>query len=1189
MNTAPLKSFAIQSRNILKQGVLNKILELGFDLEGNVRVSDPSRIQGGSIFMDQIKDEGFYEAWMELKSKIVAHGIKEVCEEAAYTWFNRMIAIRIMQKNHFIEPVMEYVNDESRVPVIVAQARAGRITIPLKASVAESLNRLLADPTRIDEQFKLLIEAFCKSNPVIFNCFGGIEKFVSILLPDNILSKGGFVDLLNSTSYLTDEDYTKSELIGWLYQFYISEKKDEVFASKAKVAKEDIPAATQIFTPNWIVKYMVQNTIGRIYLDNNPDSPLGDTMEYLVKNDERTSDDDILKIDDIIDYKMIDPACGSGHILNEGFDLLYDMYMDEFYSPRNAIENIFRKNLIGIDIDTRAKQLATFALLMKAAQRDRSFLDAKVMPRVLDMPEPFESLSHEGTLESYLPHYFLGADSETIKETADAFELLRQSKNLGSIMKFEISDTTRYKIEARTAEWKNSDFVPDAIKVVLPSMDLILALTDKYTAVVANPPYMGGGNMNKELSSYVESNYKDGKADLFSVFMLLSENLLVENGKYGMINMQSWMFLSSFERLREYVIKSLHIDNMLHLGPRTFDELSGEVVQNTAFVVTKHSPKELEYGVYYRLVDGKNCTEKQIMFLSDTNRYDNVSQRNFEKIPGCPIGYWVKDNILKSFSSQKLGAITLSDGQILTGDNTRFLRLFWETDSRKTGVFSGKKWTLMAKGGGYRKWYGNIIDTVNWSPEAREFYKKNKTARILDSKYWYREAVTWGVISTVHPSFRLLPEGYLFNKGGYSVFFNNDDNKFPIIGLLNSRYSEYILSLINPTLSTTISDVQSIPWILPNNYRNDIEKLSRSNIYISKEDWDAHETSWDFWCNELLSIDSDAYIDNINYEIEKHFEETGEHICIDPAAPQFDSLKWRMEQYKTKWERNFMQLHKNEEELNRQFIDIYGLQDELTPGVPLNEITILQQGEISIENNAIVWNDDVIIKQLISYAIGCWMGRYRLDKPGLNIAYYPEDKEICSYKYYGKSFTIDDDGIIPLMGGQNPFEDDNAIQKMVNFVHIVFGDERLTENLNFIEHSLGKSIEDYLTKDFWKDHKKMYQNRPIYWLFSSKKGAFQVLVYMHRMNPYTAEKVRTKYLLPYIEYLQTRIQQDNERGADLTTIERKNLTKMEAALVECQEYHDRLHSIADKQINFDLDDGVVVNYAKFGDVLAKIK
>ena len=1199
MNTAPLKSFAIQSRNILKQGVLNKILELGFDLEGNVRVSEPSRIQGGSIFMDQIKDEGFYEAWMELKSKIVAHGIKEVCEEAAYTWFNRMIAIRIMQKNHFIEPVMEYVNDESRVPVIVAQARAGRITIPLKASVAESLNRLLADPTRIDEQFKLLIEAFCESNPVIFNCFGGIEKFVCILLPDNILSKGGFVDLLNSTSYLTDEDYTKSELIGWLYQFYISEKKDEVFASKAKVAKEDIPAATQIFTPNWIVKYMVQNTIGRIYLDNNPDSPLGDTMEYLVKNDERTSDDDILKIDDITDYKMIDPACGSGHILNEGFDLLYDMYMDEFYSPKNAIENIFRKNLIGIDIDTRAKQLATFALLMKAAQRDRSFLDARVMPRVLDMPEPFESLSHEGTLESYLPHYFLGADSETIKETADAFELLRQSKNLGSIMKFEISDTTRYKIEARTAEWKNSDFVSDAIKVVLPSMDLILALTDKYTAVVANPPYMGGGNMNKELSKYVESNYKDGKADLFSVFMLLSERLLAEKGKYGMINMQSWMFLSSFKELRRHVIKSLHIDNMLHLGPRTFDELSGEVVQNTTFVISKYSPIINDKGTYYRLVRGKNCDEKNQLFISHINSndddsriyYPNVEQKNFEKIPGSPIGYWVSNHIFNIFeNSTPISNYSTARSGFSTGNNDLFIRTWNEVSFKSIGlglhnneefITSGLKYVPFTSGGSYRKWYGNQNNVVNWTrPES--MHRPRTTYMYL----YYKPAITWNAITSGLLSCRAYNNGFLFEHAAASLFVADSYDSHYFLAYINTTVFRYLLGVLNPTLNNGAEVVSSVPIVFS---KANISSYVEDNILISKQDWDAHETSWDFQRNELLSIDSDTYIDNINYKIEKHFEETGEHICIDPAAPQLDSLEWRMEQYKTKWERNFMQLHKNEEELNRQFIDIYGLQDELTPDVPFNEITILQQGEISIKNNAIVWNDDVIIKQLISYAVGCWMGRYRLDKPGLNIAYYPDDKEICSYKYNGKSFTIDDDGIIPLMGGQNPFEDDNAIQKMVNFVHIVFGDERLTENLNFIEHSLGKSIEDYLIKDFWKDHKKMYQNRPIYWLFSSKKGAFQVLVYMHRMNPYTAEKVRTKYLLPYIEYLQTRIQQDNERGADLTTIERKNLTKMEAALVECQEYHDRLHSIADKQINFDLDDGVVVNYAKFGDVLAKIK
>ena len=1199
MNTAPLKSFAIQSRNILKQGVLNKILELGFDLEGNVRVSDPSRIQGGSIFMDQIKDEGFYEAWMELKSKIVAHGIKEVCEEAAYTWFNRMIAIRIMQKNHFIEPVMEYVNDESRVPVIVAQARAGRITIPLKASVAESLNRLLADPTRIDEQFKLLIEAFCESNPVIFNCFGGIEKFVSILLPDNILSKGGFVDLLNSTSYLTDEDYTKSELIGWLYQFYISEKKDEVFASKAKVAKEDIPAATQIFTPNWIVKYMVQNTIGRIYLDNNPDSPLGDTMEYLVKNDERTSDDDILKIDDITDYKMIDPACGSGHILNEGFDLLYDMYMDEFYSPRKAIENIFRKNLIGIDIDTRAKQLATFALLMKAAQRDRSFLDARVMPRVLDMPEPFESLSHEGTLESYLTHYFLGADSETIKETVEAFELLRQSKNLGSIMKFEISDTTRYKIKARTVEWENSDFVPDAIKAVLPSMDLILALTDKYTAVVANPPYMGGGNMNKELSKYVESNYKEGKADLFSVFMLLSEKLLTEKGKYGMLNMQSWMFLTSFEELRKNLIKRSTIDSLLHLGPRTFDELAGEVVQSVAFVVSKS--KSTQQGVYFRLLGGKNCIEKEELFKNYNNGksslicYVNVVQSKFYNIPGCPIAYWVNKSICDMFSMDSFDKYFRARHGLLTGHDKDMVRNWTEVsrnlisfDSKSSLDFHSKSpiYAPLLKGGTFRKWYGNMDTVVKYDEATLEYMKKYPNFVLKSEEYYFKEGLTWTLeLHNGNMSIRYMPRGVIFSNRGASAFGKNLDESIKLLGFLSSKVASYFFAILSPTLSISAGTFNRIPIIRKEEWN---ENIVQKNIEIGKQDWDAHETSWNFQCNELLSIDSDTYIDNINYEIEKHFEETGEHICIAPAAPQLDSLEWRMEQYKTKWERNFMQLHKNEEELNRQFIDIYGLQDELTPDVPFNEITILQQGEISIENNAIVWNDDVVIRQLISYAVGCWMGRYRLDKPGLNIAYYPDDKEICSYQYNGKSFTIDD-GIIPLMGGENPFEDDNAIQKMVNFVHIIFGDERLTENLNFIEHSLGKSIEDYLTKDFWKDHKKMYQNRPIYWLFSSKKGAFQVLVYMHRMNPYTAEKVRTKYLLPYIEYLQTRIQQDNERGADLTTIERKNLTKMEAALVECQEYHDRLHSIADKQINFDLDDGVVVNYAKFGDVLAKIK
>ena len=1172
MNTTPLKNFAIQSRNLLRQGVLDRILTLGFDRTGNVIVSEPVKIQGGTVFMDKILDEEFHDAWQELKARIAAKGIKEVCEEAAYTWFNRMVAIRIMQKNHFIEPVMEYVNSESRMPVIVAQARAGRLTMPLSAHNREKLDNLLADPTQIDAQFALLIAAFCESDPVIYNCFGGIEKYISLLLPDNILASGGFVDLLNNTTFITQEDYEKSELIGWLYQFYISEKKDEVFASKEKVAKEDIPAATQIFTPNWIVKYMVQNTIGRIYLDNNPYSTLEEKMQYLVKPTEPTPEDTILRIDDIKEYKLIDPACGSGHILNEGFDLLYEMYMEEFYSPRMAIESIFRNNLIGIDLDTRAKQLASFALLMKAAQKDRTFLDAKVMPRVLDMPEPF---SYPAGVEEFLPHYFLGGSREAIKETAEAFKLIEQAQNLGSIMKFEISDATRHLIATRTEEWKKSEFIPEVISQAIPSMEIILVLTDKYTSVVANPPYMGGGNMNAELSKYVKGNYEEGKADLFSVFMIVAKDLLSPKGKYGMINMQSWMFLSSFENLRTNLLKLSKIDNMLHLGPRTFDELSGEVVQNTAFVIT-NIEDEQSRGIYYRLVDGKNCSDKEQMFLchiaknSDGQKiyYPDINQKDFEKIPGCPIGYWVSERMKKLFDDNTIEKFAFSDGKNVTGNNDVYLRQFWEVSDMKIGPH--KKWMLQTKGGEARRWYGNTLNVIAWSPEDIDFYHRNKMSRVIKEYLWYKEGITWSKICSSKPTFRFLRSDSTYDE--VAITPNNPEHLFCILGLLNTKIIGTLLNIINPTFSVQTENVLSMPCHLDNS----IGQLTKDCISISRNDWDAHETSWDFQRSPLLDV---------------------EPAEGEPAHPE--SLKWRISHYKSKWETLFMQLHENEEELNRQFIDIYGLQDELTPDVPLDEITILQQGEIRFSpspgcNNmygaAIEWNDDVLMKQLLSYAIGCWMGRYRLDKPGLHIAHpNPSDEEVCTYDVNGFGFEIDDDGIIPMMEHQNPFEDDNALQKIVNFVKMVFSENTLTENLNYIEHSLGKSIETYLMKDFWKDHKKMYQNRPIYWLFSSKKGAFQVLVYMHRMNPYTAEKVRTKYLLPYIDFLQTKIQQDRDRGADLSTIERKNLSKMETALEECLEYHDRLHKVADQRIGFDLDDGVVVNYAKFGDVLAKIK
>lgn len=1180
MNTSQIKNFAIQSRNVLKAGVLNRIIALGFDVDGNLTVDRPIKIQGGTVFMGQLREEGFFDAWTALEERIAKHSVKEVCEEAAYTWFNRLVAIRIMQKNGFVEPVMQYASEVTRIPVIVDQARSGRLSLRMTAAEQEKLEDLLRDPTRTNEQFNLLISAYCTANPVIYNCFGGIEKHIGLLLPDNILSQGGFIDMLNNTPYLTDEDYAQSELIGWLYQYYIAERKDEVFDGfkKGKKAEaEDIPAATQIFTPNWIVKYMVENTVGRIYLDNNPyadDIKAG--MKYLVEPAEPTPEDAILKIDDLTEYKMIDAACGSGHILIEGFNLFYRMYLSEGYAPRTAIENIFRKNIIGLDLDTRAKQLATFALLMTAAKLDKSFLDCKVMPRVLDFPDPF--VYRGGLMKEFLAHYFLGGNKTIIEETEKAFELMKQADSLGSIMKFDISPETRAAIERSTSEWEKHEFVNPDIEAAIPSMKVILALTDKYTVAAMNPPYMRSSNMNVTLSQYVKEVYEDGKADLMTVFMLVAINCVKNNGLWAMINLPSWMFISSFKSLRLNLLLNQHIESLLHLGRGIFGSDFGSV----AFVI-KSSLLNIP-GVYRRLftehVQVRSVEQIERLFLDNAWGYIQARQNEFQRIPNCPIAYWISSRFLDLFNEDCLRSKTFSPGLNKTANNDLYLRFIWEVSSIDVGM--GKRWIPSTKGGIFRRWYGNLDYVNDWSEDSVSEIKQSASGSIINEEYLGLEGITWSSVTAGRCSFRYLPQGYTFNNGGLTLH-SYDDCKY-YIGLLNSVVFSYFNEFTNPTVNLNNSNVQDFPYLERD--RKALVDIIEQSIFISKQDWDAHETSWDFKKNELIRAKSLCCQNGADMDMLSK-EEIEELKNTTPCEDR--RIDHCIRAYKSDWERRFRQLHANEEELNRQFIEIYGLQDELTPNVPLDEITILQQGEVSIVDNDIVWHDDVIVKQFVSYAIGCWMGRYRLDKEGLNIAHYPTDEEICTYEYDGQSFEIDDDAIIPLMGRDNPFEDDNALQKTVNFVGIVFGEENLTENLNTIEHCLGKSVEDYLVKDFWKDHKKMYQNRPIYWLFSSKKGAFQVLVYMHRMNPYTVEKIRTKYLLPYIEYLKGRIEADEARGADLTTVERKNLAKMQAALAECTEYHDRLHDVAIKAIDFDLDDGVVVNYAKFGDVVAKLK
>ena len=1256
MQTNAIKRFATEARNKLKEGIAAKIRTLGFDKKGNVAEEHrPQLMQGGTHWNGQLLPETFYHQWTSLFNRIQQKGISEVYEEAAYTWFNRLCAIRILQKNNLCAPVLDY-TDAARTPFIVDEARQGRLP-EMNNEMRSRLNDLLDDDTKVTEQFAVLINAWCHDNPIINSCFGAMADYTELLLPNNILTEGGFVDMLNHTDFITDADYCSPELIGWLYQFYISERKDEVFAKKGKFEADEIPAATQIFTPNWIVKYMVQNTVGRIYLDNNPyETQLQKKWQYLVEPSEKPSADSILKYDELTDLRVADLACGSGHILNECFDLLYDLYIAEGYGRGEAIENIFRHNLTGVDLDTRAKQLATFALLLKACQKDNAFADAHCLPNVLDMTGIVPDMNEQELSDACLR--FIGGYENVAGEMLEQdFELLRDADNLGSIMKFNDDEDYLAMLRYHYEDWTEGGIedCPEEIKTLIPGVRLILALTDKYHALVMNPPYMGSGNMNATLSKYVKDEYEEGKADLATVFVQMMAERTLKNGSYAFIIPPSWMFLGTFEKLRKNIIENDSIQSLLHLSRGVFGAdfgASSAVIQNAAnkeargtyFRLVERTFQEFEqshlrmlfeqtlanHDFKYRFKDyTKEVTE--LPYSEDGNRiyYPNVNQQDFEKIPGCPIGYWVSEKVKEIFTSNlALSAVCSPTQGLATADNARFLRLWYEVDQSRIGfgfadaasaARSQKKWFPHNKGGAFRKWYGNHDAVVNWENDGFEIKNfKDTNGKLLSRpqnlSIYFKPAISWSVICSGTINFRYYPKGFIPNMCGMCCIMNSKNEELLLLSYSNSKVVSLIVDIINPTMNLSNGVFAKIPSPLSIKGNNRILVITSQNISISKQDWDAHETSWDFEENPLLAVDEETYIDNINHEIERHEKETGEHLCIDPAAPELDSLEWRMEQYKQKWEHLFMQLHENEEELNRQFIDIYGLQDELTPDVPLDEITILQQGEIKItdqyelsdsdgsvfadSDGAVLtttgdlyldWQDDVVMKQFISYAIGCMMGRYRLDKKGLHIAHpNPTAEETAPYIYNKVEFEIDEDGIIPLMPNDCGFSD-NASNRFADFVRIALGDAKHVENLNFVEKCLGKSVEQYFVKDFWKDHKKMYQNRPIYWLFASKKGAFQCIAYMHRMNAYTAERIRAKYLLPYIETLQARITDLDARRSELTTRETKQLQQLTKTLEECQEYHERLQVVAERAIAFDLDDGVVVNYAKFGDVLQKIK
>ncbi|MBE7634972.1 BREX-1 system adenine-specific DNA-methyltransferase PglX [Tenacibaculum finnmarkense genomovar ulcerans] len=1191
MNT---KTFAQEARKILIQGVAKKLLYWGFNEKGET-LEQPEKASGGYSFRNQVFDDpSVPDLWKSLQTSIENKGIDVIVEEAAYTWFNRIMALRILVKNGYEEPQLENATGLEHTPVILQKARQGKIAF-LTADKKKSLQKILTDYSKDQEAFAILIKGYCHNHKTLQRVFGKIDDYTELLLPDNMLQADGFLHLLNTTDAISDEEYQKVELIGWLYQFYISEKKDEVFASfkKGKKAEaKDIPAATQIFTPNWIVKYMVENTAGKIWLDKNPNSNLKNDMKYLVANQSEATATPIIST--IEELTLIDPAAGSGHILVEGFDLIYKMYLEEYYTPEEAVESILKNNLYGLDIDDRAAQLATFAILLKSAKVYPAIWSKNWLPNVYEMPESEEFSTQE------IKDFLGDKGTNYLEELETALCLMKQAKNLGSVMKLTLSEEARTFIEQRfitlkTAEFRDLtlEFIYQKIKNYIP---VLLILTKKYTSVVANPPYMGQKSMNVDLKNYVNANYPLTKSDLMTIFMEVIPNLTQDDSRFALINLPSWLFLSSFEKIRKSYIDNFTFDSLLHMGRGIFGIDFGSV----AFAIKK-TKSENAIGSYFRLHERNfqhvlyKDIEKLFLYSNgkenykyDFNQYrgeegiteipengtlegkklfyPNTPQTNFSKIPGSPIAYWVSEMTNKLFSTQPLlKEYAVSDGKNVTGDNAKYVKFIWEVSKLNTGL--DKKWKEYTKGGKYRKWYGNVEHVINWSDEARLHFRKSNVGRLIPEYLWDKPGISWNWVASGAPSFRTLNDKDMFDAGAPTIFIDNNIQRTNVLGLLNSRVSEHFLKLLNPTVNFPPRYIQSVPYISS----KETNSITLDNVSLSKNNWDSRETSWDFEQSPLL---------NTTNSLEEAF------------------TTWQKEVTK-----DFFQLHKNEEELNRIFIDIYGLQDELTPEVALKDITILQEElakkdleklEEIFNNNGkeavrLPINQSEVISQFISYAIGLFMGRYRLDKKGLNIAHpNPSEQELESYSYNNGEVIIDEDAIIPLMGTACNFPDD-GLQQIYSLLDTLWGAETRTENINFIQECLNKDLEQFLVTDFYKYHCKMYKKKPIYWLFSSKKGAFKVLVYMHRMNAFTVEKIRDNYLLEHIKNVASEITFLENNEANLNTQDRKKLEQLRKNLQECYDYEAALKTVADNQITFDLDDGVTVNYKKFETIIAKIK
>lgn len=1172
MDKNAIKKFAVWARRELIEKVTKKATLYG--VTASEVIAADADVVNGMVLSKAQKQER-----KALIDRVFEKGYEQVMEEVAYTWFNRFCALRFMEVNNYLPShVRVFTNEENKFkPQILAEA----LSLDLDGLDQEVVHRLKLD-NKDEELYKYLLITQCNAlNAVLPKMFQKIQDYTELLFPDNLLREGSVVERL--VSEIDEKDWKDTvQIIGWLYQYYNSEPKDEVFAKlkkNVKITKYTIPAATQLFTPDWIVRYMVENSLGRIWVEGHPDEELQSKWKYYLE-EAKQEPDVAAKLQEIRkeyadlnpqDIKCIDPCMGSGHILAYMFDVLMDIYRKNGYNDRNAVKEIINNNLFGLDIDKRAAQLAYFEVMMTACKYNRRFLHSGIQPRVYAIVE-------SNNVDRELLKYFGTGLDELNRENAinqlnGLLDCLHDAKEYGSIISvpeydFELLREYVSEFDAQQNIFASGNMEPLQEKL----QDMINVgelLARKYEVVVTNPPYMGASGMGEKLSKYVKAKYPDSKGDLFAVFIEAGNKMIVPNGFNCMVTMQSWMFLSSYEKLRNNILKEKTINNLMHMENMVLGIAFGTAVTNFRNIIL---PKFKGTYNQIKLIDIEN--DKPRSFPVDGNRFNQVSSDNFSKIPGSPIAYWVSENFIRLFDNPNIYNFAEPRLGMATADNNLFLKFFWEVidsnifyncESRKEAKSSGFKWYRYAKGGDYRKWYGNNNIIVNWYNDGYEIQNyKDANGKVRSHNYnldyIFKKGITWNALTSSSTSFRIL-EYSLFDNAGSSLFVDNYQEYNNMLGLLNSKIISYILPAVNPTLNYQPGTIGSLPFLKAN-----VDDIVNICISLSKSDWDSFETSWDFQKHPMIMNVrriSDAYAK-----------------WSDECAERFEQLK------------------SNEEELNRIFIDIYGLQDELTPEVEDKDVTVNRFYDSkeaipeSMKGSSYALTKLDAVKSFISYAVGCMFGRYSLDKEGL--VYAGGEWDDNNYRV----FAADKDAIIPVCDDEY-FEDD-IVGRFINFVKVVYGESDLEENLQFIADTLGGNgsardvIRSYFTSSFYADHCKTYQKRPIYWLFDSgKKNGFKCLVYMHRYQKDTIARIRTDYLHEQQARYRTAIADLQAQIAEAATSTRvrvqKQLKKLQEQADEALAYEEKIHHMADQMIGIDLDDGVKHNYEIFKDVLAKIK